>query len=66
MKCQMCGTSVPEENAQTVFLPKRKQMTVTRVCGRCFVLVSILDSLRRMERGGSKQLGIQIPNRNES
>lgn len=62
----MCATKFHEENAQTVFLPKNKKMSINRVCGRCFVLVSILDALRRIERGGSKQFGLQVNNRNES
>ena len=57
----MCTVNIPEEHMQTVFLPKNKQMTINRVCGRCFVLVSILDSLRRMESGRPIKPGLQKP-----
>lgn len=56
----MCGNIVHKESMFQTYMPKPGQpMKPHSVCGQCFVLVSILDSLRRIEHGGSGHLGIQ-------
>ena len=47
MKCSMCNCEVNEELTYTVHMPETES-TVT-VCGRCFVLVSILDELKKIK-----------------
>lgn len=64
MKCTMCGNTVHQENTFQTFMPRPGQpMAPKTVCGQCFVLVSILDTLRRIEHGRPRQPGIQEPDR---
>lgn len=66
MKCTMCGNTVHQENTFQTYMPSPgKPMNIKSVCGRCFVLVSILDTLRRIENGRFGQPGIQKPDRDD-
>jgi hypothetical protein len=51
-KCAFCGATVHKENMFTSFVPTPPTPSQVKVCGRCYVLVSILDTLRRIENYG--------------
>lgn len=58
MKCPLCGNEIPHEaklvGPYTILQPdihgKGEEGTIT-VCGRCFLLVSILDTLKEIKDG---------------
>lgn len=58
MNCPMCGNPIPEEGKligpYKVFQPsirETKESGEIEVCGRCFLLVNILQTLREIKDG---------------
>ena len=49
MKCSMCNYEINEELTYTVHMPETE--SVITVCGKCYVLVSILDTLKEVKDG---------------
>lgn len=56
MKCLACGNNVGSDLMQSSFMPQKDgSLKQISICIRCFVLVSSLDTLKRIEkliRGG--------------